>query len=125
MLKYIRKKLCQWQREGENMKSDETIEEIIRKIQNLFKEIEVEVKIYSVTQQHEKCFACEIIYIDDEKYYGIEHSVEFCKNEKNDLIDNVSVADITQTGENICEALTNLYNYCKKFIDHNYIVKIM
>lgn len=107
------------------MKENESIEEIIQKIQNLFKNIEVEVKIYSVTEQQEKYFACEIIYIDDEKYYGIEHSVEFYKSSKNDLIDNISVADIAQTGKNIREALINLYIYCKKFIDHNYLMKIM
>ena len=99
----------------------ENMEEKIRKIQKLFKDTEAEVKICSYTESQEKYFFCEVICFDED---DIEHYIEFYKEEKTELIDNISVADITETGESINEALDNLYKFCKMFIDYHYSWKI-
>ena len=96
---------------------DESIEEKIRKIQKLFKDTEAEVKICSYTEEEEKYFFCEVICFDED---DLEHHVEFHNDENEERIDNISVADITETGKDINEALNNLYDFCKRFIDHHY-----
>ena len=100
---------------------EESTEEKIRKIQKLFKGTEAEVRICSYTESDEKYCFCEAVCFDED---DIPHYIEFYSDDKTERIDNISAADITETGKNIDEALNNLYRFCKMYVDHHYTWKI-
>ena len=102
----------------------ESIEQKIRKIQDLFLD-QVEIRLSTSTEIDEKgtkyhYWVCDAFYEDDNFH---DYDLDFVARSNTNKIDNISSSGLTACSDvNFSEALDNLYNECLQYLNHNYHV---
>ena len=103
----------------------ETIEQKIRKIQDLFLD-PVEIRLSTYTEVDEdgtkyRYWHCDAFCIDDDYH---DRELYFVARANTNKINNLDSSQITKCSElNFYEALDDLYNQCLQYLNHNYHIR--